>query len=119
MQTNLPHPKTESALAAMFISSGVNKSNREQFALLLMQKIKVDSYGSEKFFEPLIVGSVPVYLGAPNIAEYAPAPKSFINVHDFSSVDKLAEYLTFLSNNEAEYNQYLTWKKNGISESFI
>jgi len=158
MQTTLPHPKTESALAVMFMSSGINKSNREQFVLKLMQKIKIDSYGrwqrnktltedkgretklsiisrykftlafensicqdyvTEKIFEPLIVGSVPVYLGAPNIDEYAPAPKSFINVHDFPSVDELAEYLTFLSNNEAEYNQYLTWKKNGISESFI
>ena len=44
MQTTLPHPKTESALAAMFISSDINKSNREEFPLKLMQKIKVDSY---------------------------------------------------------------------------
>ena len=40
-------------------------------------------------------------------------------MHNFSSVDELAEYLTFLSNNEAEYNQYLIWKKKGISEYFI
>lgn len=37
-------------------------------------------YVTEKSFDPLISGSVPVYLGAPNIDEFAPGDHCFIVV---------------------------------------
>lgn len=38
-----------------------------------------DDYVTEKFYEPLLSGSVPVYLGAPNIDRFAPSRSSFID----------------------------------------
>ncbi len=54
-------------------------------------------------------------LGAhPNDYKYAaPSPHSYIHVEDFSSVKELANYLTFLDQNDDLYNEYFTWKGTG------
>jgi hypothetical protein len=69
-------------------------------------------YVTEKFFQPLEVGSVPVFYGTSNIADFAP-PHSYINAKDFSSAKELADYLKFLDRNDDEYESYLEWKKKG------
>lgn len=43
------------------------------------------NYVTEKFFEPPIVGSVPVYLGASNIEIFSPGEYAFIDVRDYDS----------------------------------
>ena len=35
--------------------------------------------------QPLLAGAIPVYLGAPNIAEFAPGPHSFLDIRQFES----------------------------------
>src|SRR6185503_6597714 len=50
-------------------------------------------YVTEKFFDPLVAGSVPIYLGAPNVEEFAPGDHCFINAADFPDPKMLAEYL--------------------------
>jgi len=67
-------------------------------------------YVTEKFFQPLEAGSVPVFYGTSNIADFAP-PHSFIDARDFASAKELAEYLEFLDQNDREYEEYLAWKK--------
>lgn len=59
-----------------------------------------------------------VYIGAPNIEEFAPGPKSFVNAKDFQSAEDLWNYLQQLNDNDAEYQQYHEWKKQGLSETF-
>jgi hypothetical protein len=76
-------------------------------------------YVTEKFFDPLLAGSVPVYLGAPNINEFAPAHNCFINVANFSTPKDLAEYLLTLNNEEAAYQKHLAWKKEPIRPGFM
>jgi len=76
-------------------------------------------YVTEKFFDPLIAGSVPVYLGAPNIDEFAPGDRCFINVQDFESPRKLAEYLLMLNENDDLYAMYFTWKRKPLRPSFL
>jgi hypothetical protein len=68
-------------------------------------------YVTEKFYDPLVAGCVPVYLGAPNVEEYAPGHHCCINVSDFSEPKTLADYLLTLDKNDAEYQQYLIWKQ--------
>ena len=59
---------------------------------------------TEKFFDPLIVGSVPVYLGAPNVAELAPGEHCYIDAAEFpGSLGGLAEYLLALDADPAWY----------------
>nr|VFJ56047.1 MAG: Fucosyltransferase, N-terminal [Candidatus Kentron sp. DK] len=79
-----------------------------KFTLGLENACTVD-YVTEKFFEPLIVGSVPIYLGAPNVAEFAPGENCFINASDFAPAE-LAAYLKKLDNDDALYQAYLVWK---------
>ncbi len=90
---------------------------RYKFCLSFENSISPD-YVTEKFYDPLLAGSVPVYRGAPNVAEFAPGPKSFINVDDFRGPAELADYLNYLAGNEAAYGEYFRWKQDGFSASF-
>lgn len=76
-------------------------------------------YVTEKFYDPLIVNSVPVYLGAPNIDKFVPGEKCFINVADFDSPKALAEHLLELDADKEAYLEYLNWKQKPLRAEFI
>lgn len=61
-------------------------------------------YVTEKIFDCMVAGCVPIYLGADNITDYVPAP-CFIDMRNFDSYDQLYRYLVAMP--EAHYNQYL------------
>jgi alpha-1,3-fucosyltransferase 10 len=84
---------------------------RYKFTLALENSIAPD-YVTEKFFDPLLAGSVPVYRGAPNVAELAPGPKSYIDAADFRGPKELADYLCHLDQNAAAYGEFFNWRKN-------
>ncbi|XP_031838129.1 alpha-(1,3)-fucosyltransferase 10 isoform X2 [Nomia melanderi] len=67
-------------------------------------------YITEKLWRPLIVGSVPIYYGSPSFKDWLPNNMSAISVLDFKDPKSLASFLYDLSNNETEYNKYLTHK---------
>lgn len=66
-------------------------------------------YITEKFFGILGLDMVPVVFGGANYSEIAP-PHSYIDVKDFSSVEKLADYLKTLDRDDAKYNEYFWWR---------
>lgn len=90
---------------------------RYRFTLAFENSIARD-YVTEKFFHALCAGSVPIVLGAPNIAEFAPAPGCWLDVADFSGPAALAERIDALCRDEAAYAAMLRWKTAGVSESF-
>jgi Glycosyltransferase family 10 (fucosyltransferase) C-term len=73
-----------------------------------------DGYVTEKPFDPLIAGTVPVYLGdAGHLKTLLPHPKAAIFVADFKgNYTALAEYLTYLTKNETAYEEHRAWRKN-------
>ncbi|XP_017541131.1 4-galactosyl-N-acetylglucosaminide 3-alpha-L-fucosyltransferase 9-like [Pygocentrus nattereri] len=73
-------------------------------------------YITEKLFNPMISGTVPVVLGPPraNYEEFIPAD-SFIHVNDFKTPQELAEHLTYLDQNQEMYEQYFTWRKHFVA----
>jgi hypothetical protein len=91
---------------------------RYKFCLSFENSISPD-YVTEKFFDPLMAGTVPVYRGAPNVADFAPGPKSYIDVNDFSGPSELADYLNHLAGNEAAYGEYFRWKSAGFAGPFL
>lgn len=66
---------------------------------------------TEKIFDCFAAGTIPVYLGAPNISNSIPA-SCFIDVRDFEGYTQLYEYLVNMS--EDRYQQYLEAAKDFI-----
>jgi len=91
---------------------------RYRFTLAFENSIAED-YVTEKFFDPLVAGSVPVYLGAPNIADFAPGEHCFINVTDFSGPRELAAHLLRLAEDETAYHDYLKWRTDGARPEYL
>lgn len=77
-----------------------------------------EDYVTEKFFQPLAFGSVPVYLGAPNIDDFAPGHNCFINVRDFKGPKELSEYIKVLDHDDTLYHQYFKWKQQPFNPGF-
>lgn len=71
-----------------------------------------EDYITEKYWStPFEHGMIPVVLGGANYDHMVAVPGSYINVLDFTSIKKLADYLIFLDKNDSEYNKYFHWKK--------
>jgi len=89
-----------------------------KFALGAENTIEAD-YVTEKFFQPLLAGTVPVYRGAPNVADYAPGDNCFVDASAFSSPAELAAYLRYLDSDDTAYASYLSWRTRPLHESFV
>ena len=78
---------------------------------LAFENMNCEDYITEKYWcTPLELGLVPVVMGGADYRALA-IPGSYVNVMDFPSIKKLAEYLIFLDQNDDEYNRYFEWKK--------
>ncbi len=91
--------------------------SRYKFTIAFENAIARD-YVTEKFYDPLLAGSVPVYLGAPNIGDFAPGDKCFINASEWDSPESLARYLLDVSRDEALYRSYFEWKTKPFLPKF-
>lgn len=76
-------------------------------------------YVTEKVFDALIAGVVPVYLGSSeDCRRMLPHPKAAIFVDDFGGDwDKLAGYLQYLMNNSTAYEEHRSWRHTFRLES--
>lgn len=112
----------------LFNNKKIERDNGRESKIELYKKYKfviafenacATDYVTEKFFEPLIVGAVPIYLGAPNIDEFAPGEHCFICANDFKSPKELAGYLKFCCDNPSEYQSFFEWKRKDLRQCFI
>ena len=91
-------------------------ASRYRFVLAFENACEHD-YVTEKFFDPLIFGAVPVYLGAPNVADFAPGEHCYIDASEFSSARELAEFLMSMSDDE--YLRYHGWRSQPRRTEFV
>lgn len=84
---------------------------------LAFENLEVDDYVSEKVFEGLFAGTVPIYRGAQQIANFMPSNDSFINANEMFPA-QLAVLLHELENDEKRYSRYLAFKRAPLSERF-
>ncbi len=91
---------------------------RYKFTIAFENSIGRD-YVTEKVFDALIAGSVPLYFGAPNVEEFLPGNRCIINAADFAGPRELADYLRHLDADDAEYQQYLAWRAQPFRSSFL
>ncbi|XP_058097158.1 glycoprotein 3-alpha-L-fucosyltransferase A-like isoform X2 [Magnolia sinica] len=111
-------PKTESALAAAFISNCDTHNFRlKALDMLMKMDIKIDSYGACRQ-NRAGNGTIPVVIGAPNIQDFAPSPKSVLHIRELNDVAPIAEMMKDLAANPDAYNRSVRWKYEGPSDSF-
>lgn len=74
-----------------------------KFALALENTKDVKGYVTEKIYDCLVAGIVPIYMGADDILLHVPG-NCFIDYTQFDSLEQLADFLFSMS--EEEYNRY-------------
>ena len=98
---------------------GSEQFESEQFYQLLAQykfiisaeNAVCDDYVTEKLWRPLVLGSVPIYLGAANVRSLLPNNNSAILISDFDSPEDVAEYVIKINNDDDLYKQFLQHKR--------
>ena len=78
---------------------------------LALENGKGQDWVTEKVYQALLVGVVPIYDGAPNIDELLPCTNCIIKAGDFEDAGQLAAHLHHLVANPAEYQALLAWKQ--------
>ena len=83
------------------------------FTIAIENSLEYD-YVTEKLWQPLAAGSVPLYLGAPNIDEWLPCTNLSCIVHlrDFSSPRHAAQFILDLVRHRKDYLSYHKWRRD-------
>ena len=71
----------------------------------------IKDYVSEKVFDGILAGAVPVYYGSPTVDLLLPSPKAVVKVSDFpGGPQELADHLKTVGQDRAKYEALLAWK---------
>lgn len=90
----------------------VKQYARKYWFYLALENSKCEDYITEKPWNSLIWGAVPIVSGPPqHVYERSLPPNSFIHKDNFTSIREMVKYLKFLKNNSNEYLKYHTWRK--------
>ena len=83
-----------------------------KFAVAFENKV-LENYVTEKVYNALSAGSIPIYLGAPDIMKHVPSG-SIINAADFSGPAALAQHIQRVASDPALYASYFDWDKREL-----
>ena len=86
---------------------------------LAFENSEEEDYVTEKFFQALEAGTVPVSLGAPNIDDYAPQPETYLHLRTLEDVPRVASRMREIANTPSLYRHYLRYKTEGLSDKFL
>lgn len=79
----------------------------------------LEDYVTEKLYDPLLAGTVPIYLGAPNVEGYLPGDNCIVRVDRFGSPEELAAYINLCYADNAKYLEYHRWRSLPWREDFL
>lgn len=97
------------------VHSKVETLAKYKFSFCFENIYGLNGYITEKIFDCLMAGCVPVYYGAPDITNYIPED-AFINYANFESVDDVYNFMSTMS--DSVYSSYLeAGKKFLISDA--
>ncbi|XP_057527493.1 glycoprotein 3-alpha-L-fucosyltransferase A-like isoform X3 [Amaranthus tricolor] len=85
---------------------------------LAFENSNEEDYVTEKFFQSLVAGTIPVVVGAPNIQDFAPCTGSLLHIKEIEDIDSVAKTMKRLAENPDAFNQSLRWKYHGPNDSF-
>ncbi|CAH1795097.1 unnamed protein product [Owenia fusiformis] len=90
--------------------------NKYKFHLAVENSLCKD-YVTEKLFNTMTYGMVPIVYGDVDYSELLP-PHSYIDITKFNSAGELAKFLTELDKDDARYEEYFAWKKKYTAFSY-
>ena len=90
---------------------------RYKFVLAFENSFAPD-YVTEKVFDALRAGSVPVYRGCDQVAELVPSPDCYIDANQFSSPRELGDFLDHLDRDDTAYARWQQWRQQPYQASF-
>ena len=76
-----------------------------------------NDYVTEKLWGTFVSGTLPIYMGAPNVHDHVP-DRSIISWHDFNSTQELGEYLQQVAADKVLYESYHAWRTKPLPEKF-
>lgn len=83
---------------------------------LAFENSKEPGYVTEKVFDALKAGTVPIYLGATeDCKRLIPWDKAVIYLDDFTGLESLGNYISYLMTNETAYSEHRQWR-HGFQE---
>lgn len=94
---------------------------------LAFENSETKDYVTEKFYEPLVAGAVPIYMGAPNVKFFAPDTTDYpyesiavLRTRDFGDdAVRIARVLSELDANKQMFEEMKSWKHTvGYSDDF-
>eukprot|EP00899_Mesostigma_viride_P008957 jgi/Mesvir1/18062/Mv09373-RA.1 len=79
-----------------------------------MENSNMPDYVTEKLFDALRAGCLPLYMGAPNVDMFMPynSSRMFLNRASFPSDDAFIDEIKRLSKDDDAYNEYFKWKQD-------
>ncbi|WOH04738.1 hypothetical protein DCAR_0624150 [Daucus carota subsp. sativus] len=95
----------------------VQALKRYKFSLAFENSNEED-YVTEKYFQSLVAGSIPVVVGAPNIQEFSPSSNAILHIKELKDIPSVSKSMRYLADHPEAYNQSLRWKYEGPSDSF-
>jgi len=75
-----------------------------------MENSEDDHYVSEKVYDALVAGCVPIYFGAPNILDYVPHRDAIIDVRVLGGARRAAEEIARLAFDDVAYAAKHAWR---------
>ena len=100
-----------------FANRKIENIGRYKFHLAF-ENSKDEGYISEKIWQSFYAGTVPIYLGAPNIRKFLPRQNAALIVDEFPSIEALANEIKRIGSNEIEYQRMFEWRKK-VDDSFL
>jgi hypothetical protein len=99
----LPYWRNRSTLLSIYKGACVSKFEvlqRYEFCLCF-ENMAMNGYITEKIFDCLYAGTIPLYLGAPDISKYIP-PSVYVDCRKFSSWSAMWEEIRAMSDNQIQ-----------------
>eukprot|EP00899_Mesostigma_viride_P007722 jgi/Mesvir1/16951/Mv15802-RA.1 len=97
---------------------GFNPMKIEQFRryrfCIVMENSNTVDYVTEKIYEGLTAGCLPLYMGAPNVQDFLPyeASTMILDRNSFSTDELFLEAVKRLSSDDKAYEKYMNWRGN-------
>jgi hypothetical protein len=93
-------------------------SSEYLFTIAIENSLNHD-YITEKLWHALVAGSVPIYLGAPNVEDWLPCGTScIIDLRKFKTPKDAALYVKTVAMNRTLYETYHQWRNEPVSKKF-